>query len=69
VKDANDFLATLEKLIKSPDAYKLSDTQYDDLTRLRDDAMGLFNNGDLDGAHAVIKEMQEIVEEGAPLTE
>jgi hypothetical protein len=31
--------------------------------------MGLFNNGDLDGAHAVIKEMQEIVEEGAPLTE
>lgn len=66
---AEDFLTNLENIIKCPAAYKLSDAQYDALTRLHDDAQELFRNGDLDGAHRVMKEMVEIVQEGPPISE
>jgi hypothetical protein len=65
VNKKEDLLANMEKLIKSPAAYKLSESQYDDLKRLQEDAQALCEKGDLNGAHQVIVEIHEIVEEGA----
>ncbi len=67
--NSEDLLANLEKLIKSPAAYKLSDAQYDDLKKLHEDAQALCKKGDFDGAHDVMVEMQEIVEEGTAVSE
>ena len=67
--NSEDFLANVEKLTKSPAAYKLSDAQYDDLKKLHEDAQALCRKGDLDGAHAVMVEMQEIIEEGTAVSE
>lgn len=69
VNNSEALLTNLEKLIKSPAAYKLSDSQYEDLKRLYEDAQHLCKRGDLDGAHQVMAEMQEIVGEGAAVSE
>ena len=62
--DIEQLLATIEKLVKSPEAFKLSDVQFSEITELHKTAKTLCGQGKTDEAHEVMVEIREIVLEG-----
>ena len=64
--DIEQLLANIEKLVKSPEAFKLSDVQFSEITELHETAKTLCGQGKADEAHAVMVEIQGIVLEGQP---
>ena len=66
VIDIEQLLANIEKLVKSPEAFKLSDVQFSEITELHETAKTLCGQGKTDEAHEVMVEIREIVLEGQP---
>ncbi len=64
--DIEQFLANIEKLVKSPEAFKLSDVQFSEITKLHETAKTLCGQGKTDEAHEVMVEIQRIVHMGQP---
>ena len=64
--DVEQLLVNIEKMVKSPEAFKLSDVQFSEITELHESAKTLCGQGKNDEAHEVMVEIQEIVLEGAP---
>jgi hypothetical protein len=66
VIDSEQLLANIEKLVKSPEAFKLSDVQLSEITELHVTAKTLCGQGKTDEAHEVMVEIQNGVLEGPP---
>ena len=64
--DVEQLLANIEKMVKSPEAFKLSDVQFSEITELHVTAKTLCGQGKTDEAHEVMVEIQGIVLEGQP---
>lgn len=64
--DVEQLLANIEKMVKSPEAFKLSDVQFSEITELHESAKTLCGQGKADEAHEVMVEIQGIVLEGQP---
>lgn len=64
--DVEQLLASIEELVKSPKAFKLSDVQYSEITELHESAKTLCGQGKAEEAHEVMVEIQNIVLEGQP---
>ena len=64
--DVEQLLANIEKMVKSPEAFKLSDVQFSEITELHESAKKLCGQGKADEAHEVMVEIQGIVLEGQP---
>ncbi len=64
--DSEQLLANIEKLVKSPEAFKLSDVQFSEISKLHKTAKTLCGQGKTDEAHEVMVEIREIVLAGQP---